>query len=291
MDEPDGDRAARAVAHVRARARGGPLPSDVRVTVHFHPDRPAGVDRSGRPRTTLEAIAADGVYLSQFATGTSGGGLTAHPGGDRWVWESRLFGGAYDDAPPRERPVYGSLDHRHRPAGGSVRFGSAHLRLRADVLPRTTSCWPDSAFHPVDVGTADRCDLLGLADAARGADPPADPLDDYVEAHVHGPLLIARDVEALVLDPSFRGPAVPGVPVERHAGFALRRSDFTRPEIVAYRGPDVAAAGAELAARSGGTLDPAGIGAAAWAGERAGGVDGQTLKRVWHCLARFGFRG
>ncbi len=43
MEEPDGDRAARAVAHVRARARGGPLPPDVRVTVHFHPDRPAGV--------------------------------------------------------------------------------------------------------------------------------------------------------------------------------------------------------------------------------------------------------
>ncbi|WP_380170135.1 DUF3626 domain-containing protein [Kineococcus sp. DHX-1] len=288
MTQSGGDRAARAVAHVRARARGGPLPPDVRVTVHFHPDRPAGADPSGRPRATLEAIAADGVYLSQFATGTSGGGLTAHPGGDRWVWESRLFGGAYDDAPPRERPVYGSLDHRHRPAGGSVRFGSAHLRLRPDVLRRSTSCWPDSAFGPVAVGTLDRCDLLDWLDSAADLlDPLQDPLDGYVEAHVHGPLVLVRDVEALVLDPSYRGPVPPGVRIERHAGFALRRSDFTRPEVVAYRGPDVAAAGAALAQRSGGTLDPAGIGAAAWAGE----VDGQTLKRVWHCLARFGFRG
>jgi hypothetical protein len=285
-----GDLAARAVAHVGARARGGPLPADVRVTVHFHPDRRV---RGRADATTLRAVVDDGVYLSQFATGTGNGGLTAHPGGDRWTWESRLFGGAYDDAPARSRPVYGALDHRHRPAGGAVRFGSAHLRLAADVLSRSTFCHPDSAAHPVHFGTADRCDLLARADAA----PPPDPLDDYVEAHVHGPVLLARDVEALVLDPSFRDGPVgsaagdftrgTGVPVEWHAGFRLPRSAFSRPEVVDYRGPDVAAAGAELARRSGSVLDPALIGAAA----RAGEFDEQTLKRVWHCLARFGFQG
>lgn len=30
------------------------------------------------------------------------------------------------------------------------------------------------------------------------------PLDDYIEAHVHGTVDIASDVEALVLDPSYR---------------------------------------------------------------------------------------
>lgn len=30
-----------------------------------------------------------------------------HPGGDRWSWESRIFGTAYDEAPASERPKYG----------------------------------------------------------------------------------------------------------------------------------------------------------------------------------------
>src|SRR5690606_26952412 len=51
------------------------------VTIQFHPDWPF---RNG---TVLEAIAADGRYRSQFETGTSNGGLTAHHGGDRWQWE------------------------------------------------------------------------------------------------------------------------------------------------------------------------------------------------------------
>jgi hypothetical protein len=48
------------------------------VTLHFHPDRLV----AGTP--ILERMARDGVYRSQFETGTSNGGLTAHPDGDRW---------------------------------------------------------------------------------------------------------------------------------------------------------------------------------------------------------------
>jgi hypothetical protein len=47
-------------------------------------------------------MARDGVYRSQFETRVSNGGLTAYPGGDRWRWESRIFGAAYDDD---SRPV------------------------------------------------------------------------------------------------------------------------------------------------------------------------------------------
>ena len=94
---PD-DPAAHALAHVAARSHGAPLHPDWRVTLNFHPDRlHAGVP-------LLAAMAADGVYRSQFETGTSNGGLTAHPGGDRWHWESRMFGQAYDAAPPADRP-------------------------------------------------------------------------------------------------------------------------------------------------------------------------------------------
>lgn len=106
------------------------------VTVNFHPDRLVA-DGS---ETLIERLVHDRVWRSQFETGTSNGGLTAHQGGDRWRWEQRMFDGRYDDGPPRERPRYGALNHRRRAAGGAVRFGSAHLRLRPGVLARTTFC-------------------------------------------------------------------------------------------------------------------------------------------------------
>jgi hypothetical protein len=79
-----------ALQHVRRQSSGGPIESGLSVTLNFHPDAiVSGV-------TTIECLASEGVYRSQFETGTSNGGLTAFPGGDRWLWESRIFGGAYD---------------------------------------------------------------------------------------------------------------------------------------------------------------------------------------------------
>ncbi|GAA4981226.1 DUF3626 domain-containing protein [Kineococcus glutinatus] len=277
-----GPEAAAAVAHVRGLAAGGPLEPSWRVTVHFHPDRLVR-RRAGGTAPILRAMAADGRYRSQFETGTSNGLVSCHPGGDRRRWESRLFGGAYDGAPPAARPVYGSLNHRRRPAGGSPRFGSAHLLLGAATLARTTFCYPDSVFEPVDVGTADRCRLTHLADEDAGA---RDPLDDYVEAHVHGGVRFDRDVEALVLDPCFRGTDVEadahllGVPVRWHHGFRAAVADVAAHP--GYRGPEVVDAATGIARD--GVLDARVIGEAV----REGLADGQTLKRVWHCTARFG---
>src|SRR5580704_6442470 len=186
--------AHRAVTHIASRSPGGPMDPALRVTLNFHPDR-----RSGG-LLVLEAIGRDGVYRSQFETGTSNGGLTAYPGGGRWRWESRMFGGAYDDAPAAERPKYGSLNFRRLAVGGSPRFGSAHLRMRPETLARTTFCYPDSFTEPDTVGVASAMSLIDLAEAGR----PADALDDYIEAQVHGPVRVDRDVAAVVLDPSFR---------------------------------------------------------------------------------------
>ena len=83
-------------------------------------------------------MAADGVYYSQFVTRVGNGGLTAHWGGDRWRWESRIFGGAYDAAEARERPVHGALDFRGSSVGGAPRFGFSHFRLTAETLTRAT---------------------------------------------------------------------------------------------------------------------------------------------------------
>lgn len=267
-----------AIDSVMARALPGRLEA-TGVDVHLHPDAPAAGGS-----TVLDGLTSDGRWRTQFETGTSNGGLTAIPGGDRWRWESRLFGGAYDGASMRDRPVYGGLRVEEDPYGSAPRFGSAHLRLRDAVLERSTLCYPDSAFEPLAVGT------VGLAGAVTEAlhEPMTDPLDRYVEAHVHGGLRL-EDVEALVLDPSFRGTGVEeagrrtGLEVRWHPGYVLPSSRI--PGLASYRGQEVAEAAAAVAA--GGLLTPAVLGEARVASR----FDPQTLKRVWHLLAAFGRLG
>ncbi|GAA2741222.1 DUF3626 domain-containing protein [Terrabacter aerolatus] len=265
----------RALAHVRALSSGPPLDPSLRVTLNFHPDRLV------RGEPILAAMARDGRYRSQFETGTGNGGLTAHPGGDRWRWESRIFGCAYDDAEPPLRPKYGGLDLRRSPYGAAPRFGSAHVRLAAHALERTTFCFPDSVFEPEHFGTATAFALAEVAEASGH-----DRLDDYVEAHVHGELHLVDDVEALVLDPGYRGTEVEGdalrlgVPVEWHPGYRLDVA--TLREHPDYRGPELVALAESLAID--GVVTPQVLGAAA----RSGRHDEQALKRVWHYVARFG---
>ncbi|MFJ2898926.1 DUF3626 domain-containing protein [Streptomyces sp. NPDC087218] len=264
-----------ALGHVTELASGPPMDPTLRVTLNFHPDRPA------HGTAILDAMAEDGVYRSQFVTGTSNGGLTAHPGGDRWRWESRIFNGAYDEAPAHERPVYGALNFRRKPVGGAPRFGSAHFRLSAGTLERTTFCYPDSFLEPSDFGVADRMGLIGLALADQ-----QDDLDDYIEAQVHGPVRPDRHVEALVLDPCYRDTAVEtaalrlGCPVEWHPGFRLTVEELHRhPD---YRGQEYVDLGTKIAVD--GVLNPRILGEAAHDDR----FDPQALKRVWHYLARFG---
>src|SRR6478736_6765924 len=151
----------RALAHVRGLSTGRPLDPTLRVTLNFHPDRLV------RGEPVLAVMAR---------------------------------GGAYDDAEPALRPKYGALDLHRSPYGAAPRFGSAHVRLAAHMLDRTTFCFPDSVFEPEHFGTAP---AFALGEHAEAADH--DLLDDYVEAHAHGVLDLARDVEALVLDPGYRG--------------------------------------------------------------------------------------
>ncbi|WP_055598285.1 DUF3626 domain-containing protein [Streptomyces aureus] len=265
---PTHAHARRALAHVAARSTGEPIDPALRVTLNFHPH-------------FLGRLADDGVYRSQFVTGTSNGGLTAHPGGDRWRWESRIFGGAYDEAPADARPVYGALDYRRRPFGAAPRFGSAHLRLTSAALERATFCYPDSCLEPVAFGVAARMGLIALAEA-----DDQDMLDDCVEAQIHGPVRIARDVEALVLDPSHRGTEVEAAarrlpcPVEWHGGFRLSVDELRRHP--GFRGQEYVELGARIAVD--GRLDPRIVQEAAGSGR----YDPQDVKKVWHYLARFG---
>lgn len=243
------------------------------ITINFHPDRATA---DGLPM--LAALARDGRYRTQFETGTSAGGLTAHPGGNRWLWESRLFAGRYDDAPGESRPVYGACNDRSDPYGGSPRFGSAHLVLADRVSARATFCYPDSAGDPERAYGPEELPQLRRAREAAAADY----LDDYIEAQVHGGVRLDVDVEAVVLDPSFAAGPIEqaarllGVAVRFHPGFGAFTADLPDD----YRGPTASAAARSL----GEWLDPAVLGAA------TGVLDSQHLKWVWHLLARFGRR-
>ena len=283
----DSPWAQRAVAEVAARSTGEPLNRALPVTLNFHPERRTN------GATVLQGLATHGVYRSQFETGTSNGGMTAYPGGDRWRWEQRVFNGAYDDAPQTHRPKYGALNFRNRSIGAAPRFGSAHFRLSEPVMDRTTFCFPDSVGEPDNFGVAQSCDLIKLA-AEFSAVPRTDldeatvggALDDYIEAHVHGPILLNRDVEAVVLDPSFRGTAIEeqafslGVPVEWHEGRVLDLAELERhPQ---FRGPDIVKVARRVAQN--GTLNARIIGDSV----EKGGEVAQDLKKVWHYVARFG---
>ncbi|RQW82295.1 DUF3626 domain-containing protein [Micromonospora globispora] len=308
--------------------------TDGRLTLNFHPDR---LLRAGR--TVATAFAEEGVYRSQFETGISSGGLTAFPGGDRDRWEESLFGGAYQRAgvSPADRPKYGGLNLLDHPDGACPRFGSCHLRLRPELLGRATFCFGDSHLGPKDLGTLDVFEpvLAALLEATAGtgtslgvagmdtetllrtlvrrreresARPGAAgrALDDYIEAQIHGELSLARDVEALVVDPSFRNTETGrtlqdiagrhGFPLHWHAGFELP-VDGIDPE---FRGPAIPPLAARVHAefgRPGEPIHAALIGRAAaslvtepqrWADRGPTEVTLQHLKQLWHVLVRFG---
>lgn len=240
------------------------------VVLHFQPDWPF------QGGTVIEAMASSGRYRSQFETGTSNGGLTAFRGGERWRWESRLFEGRYDAGEARSRPLYGALDLGD-PYGAAPRFGSAFLRLNRGATERATYCYPDSVFEPERIVEAK--ELRVLIEAMTSDDP--DPLDRYVEAHVHGGVVLAEDVESVVLDPCFESTAIHKAaehiaPVEFHPGFSASSSSLDP----AYRGRGSVALAQSLAR----DLTPEVLGRAL----RSGGHDPLDMKRVWHLLARYG---
>jgi hypothetical protein len=312
------DRLAEAVGWSEARAeqRASQLCASGRVTLNFHPDR---MDRAGR--TVAGGLAADGRYRSQWATWISNGGRSAVTGGERQRWERELFAGSYDGAPEAvERPVYGALDLLRDPHGGSPRFGSSYLVLVPAVLDRVTLCVGDSHVGPDDVATAARPlpILAGLVEQARAGrllgrplgiadleavltgrsvlEGPSRDLDHYVEAQVHGGVDLSTEVEAVVVDPSFRGTEVEAdleIAAGR-AGFEVRwhRGSELPVERVPddYRGPTMPELARTVAV--GGVVDARAIGLAATdldLGPPRPAGDGprslaQQLKYLWHTV-------
>ncbi len=308
------------------------LAEHTRVTLNFHPDR---VRRDGL--TVAEGLLRDGVYRSQFDTGVTNGSPTAFLGGERDRWEERLFGSAYHEGDPRgpthERPKYGAFNVMSHSDGGSPRFGSCYFELSRAMLARCTFTWGDSHEGPEHVGTIGRFEVvlaawleavdtsgcaLGIAEVdvatlierlstaeslrhSTGSRAPGRALDDYIEAQVHGPIDLARDVEALVIDPAFDDTETGKhlvaiathyrIALRRHAGFVLRPAEVPSD----FRGSRMPALAERIS--GGSELDAATLGQAAqslireptkWQDWGTEAEAWQHIKQLWHVLVRFG---
>ena len=321
MCDIEGEVLAQALANVRR---------DARVGLHFHPDRPCTEGQS-----VVQCLLEQGVYKSQFETGISNGGLTAYAGGRRDTCEQQLFGGAYHEGvPDSERPKYGSLELLRHAEGPSPRFGSCYFLLAKEVSLRCTFTYGDSHDDPRQRGTHAEFDdvfagfLLDVfyhecalgeqglrvpavlqrlhGDLAAPLDAPAISrpvrnLNQYLEAQVHGALLLDRDVAALVVDPAFRGTETGRllselgeryrIPVFAHHGFRLAAADVPRD----FRGPGMPALARRIALS--GFVDASRIAAAvvdvhqhpaAWRSRGSLEQVLQELKLLWHVLVKYG---
>jgi hypothetical protein len=212
------------------------MQTGARIGLHFHPER---LSRDGL--SVAEGLLRSGVYTNQFVAGLSSGSPSAFPGGERDLWEERLFGGAYHgaDVTSPGRPKYGALDIMQYPDGPAPRFGSCFILLRPDVAKRSTFTFGGSHEYSAlnRTGTLDvmgpvLAPLLSQLERGDGAfavanlsveacltammqsfsmpfpDPAFRPLgralDSFIEVQVHGELCLGNDVERLVADSAFR---------------------------------------------------------------------------------------
>ncbi|MGI2296138.1 DUF3626 domain-containing protein [Paenibacillus sp. GXUN7292] len=312
-------------------AASAKLFSNARVALHFHPDRPIA-----NMKRVAEEMLEQGLYKSQFETFVSNGSVSAYPGGMRDLWEKKLFGGSYQlvGVTNSERPKYGALDLMLHPDGPAPRFGSCYFLLAPEVSSRCTYTYLDSHQDPIEKGTyAEFNDILAslfkdafLRNEAIGEkeltpkrliehmlhhldQPRPDPskrkpnrnLNHYIEAQVHGDVLLKEDVEVLVADPSFKGTYIGDIleqlclkyciELRWHMGFVLHTEQV--PED--FRGPAMPSLAKRIAQES--HIDASVIGAAVnnlkrhpelWKDRGSYEEVLQELKYMWHVLVQYG---
>ncbi len=307
------------------------LKQHARVALHFHPDRP-----DQHLKTVAENLLHCGFYKSQFETLLSNGSVSAHPGGARDLWEKHLFAGAYNlvGSTNAQRPKYGALNLMLHADGPSPRFGSCYFLLKPAVSRRCTFTFLDSHQDPKEKGTYEEFDDILAAllaevfnydfalgegnltvpklvqhlatnlesqDTLASDRDPARNSNHYIEAQVHGDVLLERDIDILVADPSFKATKI-GETLENlckyyhialkwHAGFALPLEDVPSD----FRGPTMPSLARRLT--QGHYIDTSIIGAAAmdlkrnseaWLDRGSAAETLQELKLLWHVLVKFG---
>lgn len=312
-----------------------------RIALHFHPDRPSrsghtvveALLEDGRYKNQFETGISNGLVATQL------GG--PRDDWERNLFSGAYHGSSVPDTAenvfnPALRPKYGALDLVRNSDGPAPRFGSCYFLLRPEVSSRSTFTYGGSQAAPKDVGTVDEFDAILAAlleecftrDTALGVDNvrpkgmlelikglskstlveanykrlPSRNLDHLIEAQIHGDVWLSRDVEALVVDPSFflRGNTGPllktlsetyGFPLFLHHGFQMQAESCPGD----FRGPTMPSLAARVAYK--GNVDVQAIGegvrnlvadAEQWA-DRGTVAEGlQELKLLWHVLVRFG---
>jgi hypothetical protein len=162
---------------------------------------------------------------------------------DRDEWERSTFNGGYhqEAISPSERPKYGALNFTGDPLGAAPIFGLCHLVLKDSVRKRTTVTFTDSSRPAVaQVGTLETLPhvLLNKSDAslrrsievqlgtAQNWRPEMrDP--EYIEAQIHGPIELDRDVAEIVAHVRYRNgpPAVSFAKLAKKLALPLRWAD------------------------------------------------------------------
>ncbi|WP_054875061.1 DUF3626 domain-containing protein [Oxobacter pfennigii] len=213
------------------------------VTINFHADR-----LSNNGAMIIENLIDDGMYFGQFKTGTTNGGKTAYIGGDRFLWEQRLFSNIYPEN-TTDRPKYGALNIFEYLDGASPRFGSCYFALKPDIISRCTFAYGDSSTNPDILCTADSFYgilaglLLDVKQNGRLLDKENYTIDmaidelmsigdnkqrilgrnlDYcIETHIHGDIMLNEDIESLYMDESFRN-----TDINKYANILCERYDI-----------------------------------------------------------------
>ncbi|MEN6471750.1 MAG: DUF3626 domain-containing protein [Clostridiaceae bacterium] len=297
------------------------------VTVNFHPDR-----LSNNGKSVMENLMEQGQYHGQFRTGTTNGGKTAYIGGDRFLWEQRLFRDAY---PPdsADRPKYGALNLLRYMDGASARFGSCFFILNPKVIGRCTFAYGDSSSNPATLCTSDTFigvlaelfmdvqqngrllnrvvsseqeALAILLNAGNGIKDMGKNLDYCIEAHIHGDVSLAEDVDCFYADASFRRTSFAGQAklLCQKYGIALHWIPERRIAVdeigSLFRGPMIPVLAKRIDGTFGngrGMLNAALIGEAscdssthfdAWKDIGGEAELFQYFKQLWHTVAYFG---
>ena len=173
-----------------------------------------------------------------------------------------------------------------------------------------TPDWPP--FRAPTLGVADITvsrfrDLLRMLPERRPNPSLGDPgrvLDTGVEAQIHGPVILDRDVETLVADPAFARTAIGqslvkladqyGFDLQWHCGFRLAVRDVPDD----FRGPAMPRLAERIAGRDG-ILDAAAVGRAAaslhhdpalWSEWGSYFEALRLFRQLWHVLVHFGNR-
>jgi len=205
------------------------------VTINFHIDR-----YSSNGKTVIENMIEQGQYHGQFQTGTTNGGKTAFIGGDRFLWEQRLFHNVYP-ANSVDRPKYGALNIFKYIDGASVRFGSCFFSLKKEIVDRCTLSYGDSSINPTTLCTSDTFEgvladifkdvkdhtvllnqvvssqqeaLAILMNKSNKMKNIGRNLDCCIETHIHGNIDFKDDVDSLFIDTSYKNTIFEGLAEE-----------------------------------------------------------------------------